>query len=118
MAAGQILVRMAADQFDVFEPVNNLFYSIIIMNKLLAEFLGTLVFFYIALIAQSPIPIGIALIIAIMVFGPISGANFNPAFTIMMVAKGAQPASELMPYIVAQIAGGLAALELYKRVKI
>ena len=48
------------------------------MNKLLAEFLGTLVFFYIALIAQSPIPIGIALIIAIMVFGPISGANFNP----------------------------------------
>ena len=88
------------------------------MNKLLAEFLGTLLFLYIILATRSAIPIGIALIIVIMIFGPISGGNFNPAVTIMMVAKGAQPASELLPYIVAQIAGGLAALELYKRVKI
>lgn len=88
------------------------------MNKLLAEFLGTLLFLYIILATRSAIPIGIALIIVTMMFGSISGGNFNPAVTIMMVAKGAQPASELLPYIVAQIAGGLAALELYKRVKI
>jgi glycerol uptake facilitator-like aquaporin len=88
------------------------------MNKLLAEFLGTLLFLYVFLATGSAIPIGIALMVSIMIFGPFSGGNFNPAVTVMMVAKGAQPASDLLPYIVAQVAGGLAALELYKRVKI
>lgn len=96
----------------------NLFYYIIIMNKLIAEFLGTLLFLYVILATGSAIPIGIALAVSIMIFGPFSGGNFNPAVTVMMVAKGAQPASDLLPYIVAQVAGGLAALELYKRVKI
>ena len=97
---------------------HNLFYSIIIMNKLLAEFLGTLLFLYVILATGSAVPIGIALMVSIMIFGSFSGGNFNPAVTVMMVAKGAQPASDLLPYIVAQVAGGLAALELYKRVKI
>lgn len=88
------------------------------MNKLLAEFLGTLFFLYVILATGSPIAIGIALMMSIMIFGPFSGGNFNPAVTIMMVAKGSMPASELLPYIVAQVAGGLAALELFKRVKI
>ena len=88
------------------------------MNKLLAEFLGTLFFLYVILATGSPIAIGIALMISIMIFGSFSGGNFNPAVTIMMVAKGSLPTSELLPYIVAQVAGGLAALELFKRVKI
>ena len=88
------------------------------MNKLLAEFLGTLLFLYVILATGSPIAIGIALMLSIMIFGPFSGGNFNPAVTIMMVAKGSLPAADLLPYIVAQIAGGLAALELFKRVKI
>ena len=87
------------------------------MNKLLAEFLGTLLFLYVILATGSPIPIGIALMVSIMIFGPFSGGHFNPAVTVMMVAKGF-PSSDLLPYIVAQVAGGLAALELYKRVKI
>ena len=37
---------------------------------------------------------------------------------IMMTAAGKLPKKDLVPYIVAQVAGGLAALELYKRVKI
>jgi glycerol uptake facilitator-like aquaporin len=35
----------------------------------------------------------------------------------MMVAAGKLPSEDLLPYIIAQVAGGLAALELYKRVK-
>ena len=88
------------------------------MNKLLAEFLGTLLFLYVILVTGEAIPIGVALTVAIMIFGAFSGGNFNPAVTVMMVAKGAQPLSDLLPYIVAQVAGGLAALELYKRVKL
>jgi aquaporin Z len=95
------------------------------MNKYMAEFLGTLFFLYVILAVVSrstnpmfdAIPVGIGLAIPIMVFGAVSGANFNPAVSVMMVARGTLPSSDLLPYIVAQIAGGLVALELHKRVK-
>ena len=88
------------------------------MNKYLIEFLGTMFFLYVILATRHPLAIGLALTIAIMFGGRISGGNFNPAVSVMMVAANKLPVHELMPYIVAQIAGGLAALELYKRVKL
>ena len=88
------------------------------MNKYLVEFLGTMFFLYVILATGSAIPIGLALTVAIMVGGNISGGNYNPAVSIMMTAAGKLPKKDLVPYIVAQVAGGLAALELYKRVKI
>ena len=88
------------------------------LNKLVAEFLGTMFFLYVILATGDAVAIGLALMTVIFILGKVSGGNFNPAVTVMMVAKGAQPASDLLPYIVAQVAGGLAALELYKRVKI
>ena len=60
--------------------------------------------------------IGAALAIAITVGGPISGGSFNPAVTIMLAAAKKLPTKEVVPYILAEIAGGLAALELYRRV--
>ena len=62
--------------------------------------------------------IGAALAIAVMVGGPISGGNFNPVVTIMMAVAGKQPMKEVVPYILAQVAGGLAAFELSKRIKL
>jgi len=88
------------------------------MNKYLVEFLGTMFFLYVILATGSAIPIGLALAVAIMVGGKISGGNYNPAVSIMMVAAGKLPKSDLVPYIIAQISGGLVALELYKRVKV
>ena len=87
------------------------------MNKYVAEFLGTLFFLYVILATGDGIPIGLALTAAILVLGKFSGGNFNPAVSVMMAAAGKLPASDLLPYIVAQVAGGLVALELYKRVK-
>ena len=88
------------------------------MNKYLVEFLGTMFFLYVILATGSAIPIGLALAVAIMVGGKISGGKYNPAVSIMMVAAGKLPKSDLVPYIIAQVAGGLAALELFKRVKV
>jgi aquaporin Z len=88
------------------------------MNKYVAEFLGTLFFLYVILATGKPVPIGLALMAAIIVLGSFSGGNFNPAVSVMMTAAGKLPASDLLPYIVAQVAGGLVALELYKRVKL
>ena len=88
------------------------------MNKYVVEFLGTLFFLYVILATGEPLAIGVALLIAIMVGGKISGGNFNPAVSVMMAAAGKLPMYDLLPYIVAQLAGGLAALELYRRVKL
>jgi glycerol uptake facilitator-like aquaporin len=88
------------------------------MNKYLVEFLGTLFFLYVILATGNALAIGAALAIAILIGGKISGGSFNPAVTIMMVAAGKFPKSDLIPYILAEVAGGLAALELYKRVKL
>jgi aquaporin Z len=87
------------------------------MNKFVVEFLGTLFFLYVILATGKALPIGLALAIAIMIGGKISGGNFNPAVSVMMAAAGKLPIQDLLPYIVAQVAGGLTALELYKRVK-
>ena len=85
------------------------------MNKFVVEFLGTLFFLYVILASGNPLAIGLALTVAIMVGGKISGGNFNPAVSVMMVAAGKLPKNDLLPYIVAQVAGGLAALELHKK---
>ena len=88
------------------------------LNKYLAEFLGTLFFVYIILATGNAIAIGAALAIAIMFAGTISGGHINPAVSIAMVAAGKMSSSDLLPYILAQIAGGMVALELFKRVKL
>jgi aquaporin Z len=88
------------------------------LNKYLAEFLGTLFFVYIILATGNAIAIGAALAIAIMIAGTISGGHINPAVSVAMVAAGKMSSSDLLPYILAQIAGGMVALELFKRVKL
>lgn len=88
------------------------------MNPILVEFLGTLFFLYVILATGNALAIGAALAIAIMIGGSISGGHFNPAVTIMMAVANKMSRKEVIPYVLAQVAGGLAALELYKRVKI
>ena len=88
------------------------------MNAYIVEFLGTLFFLYVILATGNALAIGAALALAILVGGAISGGMYNPAVTIMMAAAGKLPNNEVLPYILSQVAGGLVALELYKRVKL
>jgi aquaporin Z len=87
-------------------------------NKYLVEFLGTLFFLYVIIATGNALAIGAALALVIYLGGKISGGNFNPAVSVMMVVAGKLPKQELIGYILAQILGGLAAFELYKRFKI
>lgn len=88
------------------------------MNKLLAEFLGTMFFLYVILATGDAVAIGLALMIVIFILGKVSGGNFNPAVSVMLAMAGKLSMKDLAPYIIAQVLGGLAALELYKRVKL
>ena len=88
------------------------------INKLLAEFLGTMFFLYVILATGDAVAIGLALMVVIFLLGKVSGGNFNPAVSVMLAMAGKLSMKDLAPYVVAQVLGGLAALELYKRVKL
>lgn len=88
------------------------------MYNYLVEFLGTTFFIYIVLATASPIAIGVAYALVILLGRNISGGHFNPAVTIVMASVGQLPTNDIIPYCAAQILGGLVALELYKRYQI
>ncbi len=90
-------------------------YRAMQLEKYLVEFFGTFVFLYVIISTGHPLAIGAILAFCIFFGGKISGGNFNPAVTLMMAAAKKLPSAEVVPYIIAQVAGGLMALELYKR---
>ncbi len=97
-------------------------------KKYIAEFIGTfaLVFAGTGAIVVNEVShgaithVGIALtfglIVLVMIYalGDISGAHLNPAVTIGFWCSGRLPGRELLPYIVSQCAGALAASSLMR----
>ena len=91
-------------------------------RRMLAEFIGTAMLLAgvigsgimaerltgdvgLQLLANAAATAGVLYAIILM-FGPLSGAHFNPAVTIADAALGTRPWREVGPYIVVQIAGG------------
>jgi glycerol uptake facilitator-like aquaporin len=85
------------------------------MNKYIAEFIGSLFFMFVIIYTGNPLAIGLALTVCIIIASKISGGHFNPAVSVMMVAANKLPSTDLIPYVLAQIGGGLCAYEIYKR---
>jgi glycerol uptake facilitator-like aquaporin len=52
------------------------------------------------------------LFVLITMFGPVSGAQFNPAVTLVMTLRGEMPRAAALPTMLAQTLGGLAAVPL------
>lgn len=93
-------------------------------QKLLAEALGTALLLAVvigsgimaerlsdgnvavALLANTLATVG-GLYILIEVFGPISGAHFNPAVSLVMAARGELPKGLLAPYVMMQLLGAM-----------
>jgi len=92
----------------------------------LGECIGTFILITIILIITSPkntkpygasgiaLPIGLALIFSIYIFGDSTGGHFNPAVSITMYMKNPQAFSiaMLFIYIISQIIGGFIALKM------
>src|ERR1041384_4960919 len=89
----------------------------IIMAKYLTEFIGT--FFLVFTIGCTvigtgtgvipPLAIGAALMVMIYAGGHVSGAHYNPAVTLSVFIRGRCAASEVVPYMISQVAGALIA---------
>ncbi len=88
------------------------------MNEYLVEFMGAVVFVYTILATGHPLAIGAVLTIVIYLTSKISGGHINPIVSIVMALSGKLPLKELIPYVVVQILGALAALQLYKKYNI
>jgi aquaporin Z len=84
------------------------------MNKYIVEFLGALVLTFVILTTGNWLAIGAALAVCALLGGAISGGAFNPAVAIAYLAAGKIPSGDVIPYIVAEVAGALAAFELMK----
>jgi aquaporin Z len=87
------------------------------MHELVIEYVGTVFFLYVIIATGNPLAIGAALSLAAYIGGPISGGNYNPAVTLLMVLAGKQKMDTLFTYILVQLAAAVTVLELYKRVK-
>jgi len=87
-----------------------------------AELLGTFLFFSIGYLSVAafgvtdaagllvvPFSFGFGLLAAIFAFGHVSGGHFNPAVTVAAVVDGRTSVQDAVGYIVAQVAGALAA---------
>lgn len=60
-----------------------------------------------ALIGNT-LPTGAMLVVLILIFGPISGAHFNPIVSLAFALKGDLTKRELVLFVLAQIVGGIA----------
>lgn len=85
------------------------------MKSYLTEFIGT--FFLVLTIGLSvlsgsplaPLAIGAALMVMVYMGGHVSGAHYNPAVTLAVWMRGKLPASQILPYWIAQVLGSLVA---------
>ena len=85
------------------------------MNKYIVEFLGTLFLMFVIFVTGNWLAIGAALAICALLGGPISGGAFNPAVAISLYTAGKLSKPDLIPYIIVEILGALAAFFLYKK---
>ena len=56
----------------------------------------------------NTLPTGAILVVLILMFGPLSGAHFNPAVTLAFALRAGLPWSTAAVYIIAQVLGGIA----------
>jgi len=86
-------------------------------KRFIAELLGTFMLVFIGTFAvsigqrelNSGLAFGVAAIAAIYSFGHVSGAHINPAVTFSLAVRGRFPWKEVVPYVLAQIAGSVVA---------
>lgn len=60
----------------------------------------------------NTLPTGAILVVIIAVLGPVSGAHFNPAVSLVLALKGEIKVSHAILYVMSQIAGALAGVVL------
>ena len=77
------------------------------MNAILTEFVGTGLLLSAISYIGTPLAIGFALFVAVLLGGPISGGHFNPAVTLWAYLSHKIASEKAMLYVVAQLAAAV-----------
>lgn len=87
------------------------------VKKYLAEYLGTLLLLTVILASGGQFAaVGLSLAAAVYLTGSISGGHINPAVSLAMYVNKKISLNDLLGYVVAQLAGGVSSVYLYKAV--
>jgi aquaporin Z len=84
-------------------------------NRLLAEFLGTLLL-VLSILASGGNALFVGLTLAVVIFfaGNTSGGHVNPAVSLAMYVRNRMSLNDLLSYIAAQMLGGATSVFLFK----
>lgn len=88
-----------------------------LITSILAEYIGTFVFLFVIIATGKALPIALALLLMILIFGNVSGGHMNPAVSIMMFVKGDISLTTFTMYVIAQVFAGITALYAWKLMK-
>lgn len=81
------------------------------------EFIGTFIFLGVILKTGDPLAIGIALASVIYFGGKVSGGNFNPAVSFMMLLSNKMDIIKFVAFVIAQLLGASAAFLFHSYTK-
>ena len=85
--------------------------------QLFTEFIGTFIFLGVILKTGDALAIGIALASVIYFGGKISGGNFNPAVSFMMLLSNKMDITKFVAFVIAQLLGATAAFVFHTYTK-
>jgi len=96
-ASAPLLPRLIAEAFGTFVLVSAVIGGAIFESTTGGGFVGI------------ALAVGLAVVVSAYAVGSISGGHFNPAVTLGVAAAGRMPWRDVLPYIAAQIVGGIVA---------
>lgn len=83
--------------------------------SLIVEFIGTFIFLSVIIRSSNALYIGLTLTLVILLGGWVSGGNYNPAVSYMMLLNDKIDLKTTAMYIIAQVLGATAAFLFYKK---
>ena len=86
-------------------------------QKFITEFIGTLLLVFILLTTKSPIAVGTTFTLLLLLSRGSSKGYFNPAITIVLSSMEMMPKTDVLPYCLSQILGGMVGVQLFKFTK-
>ena len=101
----------------IFCPLSIYLYIIMLIRAYLAEFLASLLFMYVILETGNSLAIGATYALVRILSTPLSGGHVNPIVSIALASGDYFPLIEVIPYCVAQIFGGVAAVHIFRNFK-
>lgn len=85
--------------------------------ELFTEFIGTFIFLGVILKTGDALAIGLTLASVIYFGGKVSGGNYNPAVSFMMLLSNKMGVAKFIAFVFAQLLGGTAAFLFHSYTK-